>query len=72
MAEKIKLTISEQIDRAKEGRSQSWIVNQLNKKGFVLNEVQFSRKKKGHSEFTPEELNALSEILSTKLVSYGD
>ena len=67
MAEKIKLTVSEQIDRAKEGRSQSWIVNQMNKKGCQLNEVQFSRKKKGHSDFTKEELEALSIILDVEL-----
>jgi len=65
MAVKTELTLAEKIDRAKNGRSQSWMVNQMNKKGCVLNEVQFSRKKKGHMKFTKEELIALSEILDT-------
>lgn len=63
MADKIKLTLAEKIDRAKDGRSQSWIVNQMNKKGCKINEVQFSRKKKGSDDFTENELEILSNIL---------
>jgi len=65
MKEKLELTIAEKINRAKDGRSQSWIINQMNKKGVVINDVQFSRKKNGHAEFTENELEILSEILST-------
>ncbi|MEO6305952.1 MAG: hypothetical protein ABIP51_22590 [Bacteroidia bacterium] len=69
MAEKIELTVSEIIDRAKDGRSQSWIVNQMNKVGLKINEVQFSRKKKGlHNGkgFTKKELEFLTVLLNTK------
>lgn len=61
------LTMAEKIDRAKDGRSQSWIVEQMNKKGITISEVQFSRKKKGREDFTPEELTILSEILALEL-----
>ena len=66
MAEQVELTIAEKIDRAKDGRSQTWIVEQMVKKGVVINEVQFSRKKKDkHDHFDEKELSVLSEILST-------
>lgn len=64
MKEKIELTMAEKINRAKDGRSQSWIINQMNKKGVIINDVQFSRKKYGYADFTQDELNILSEILS--------
>ncbi len=67
MSAKVELTLSEKIDRAKDGRSQSWIVNQLNKRKVKINEVQFSRKKNGFADFTEDELIALSEILSIQL-----
>ncbi len=67
MATKLELTIGEKIDRAKDGRSQTWIVSKMNEMGCELNEVQFSRKKKGYDEFTEPELKILSEILSTDL-----
>lgn len=66
MAEKIKLSLGEKIQRAKEGRSQRWIIQQMVKKGFKINDVQFSRKK-WDDTFSPKELAALSEILSTDL-----
>jgi hypothetical protein len=60
------LTISEQIDRARDGRSQTSIVNKMREAGFEnITDVTFSRKKKGHDEFTTEELATLSEILGT-------
>ena len=60
------LTISEQIDRARDGRSQTSIVNKMREAGITdITDVTFSRKKKGHDTFTPEELAALSEILGT-------
>lgn len=62
------LTISEQIDRARDGRSQTSIVNKMIEAGIEgLTDVTFSRKKKGHDTFTPEELKALSEILGTEI-----
>ena len=81
MAVKAKLTIEEQINRAKDGRSQSHIVRKLNEVGVEMTDVNFSRKKKGWFEmsevdfsnkkngvtFSPEELKALSEILGTPI-----
>lgn len=62
--EMIVLTLAEKIDRARDGRSQTSIVKKMNDAGFSeMNEVEFSRKKKGISKFTKEELSALSEIL---------
>ena len=65
MAVKAKLTIEEQINRAKDGRSQSHIVRKLNEVGVEMTDVNFSRKKKGWDNFTEPELKALSEILGT-------
>lgn len=67
MASKVELTLAEKIDRAKDGRSQAWIVNQMNKRGCEINEVQFSRRKKGNDNFDEKELKVLSEILSIDL-----
>lgn len=67
MAVKIKYTIGEQIDRAKDGRTQTWIVNKMNESGIEITETQFSRKKKGHEKFTDEELKSLSEVLGTEV-----
>ena len=68
MEKKIELTMEEKIDRAKEGRSQNWIVLQMIKRGIKINEVQFSRKKKGAMAFSREELFVLSDILNTDLM----
>ncbi len=64
---KMKFLLSERIDRARQGRSQTWIVEQMNDKGIKMSDVQFSRKKKGKISFSETELSALSEILSTDL-----
>lgn len=64
---KVKLNISEQIERAREGRSQKYIVEKMNEAGLDINEVQFSRKKKGPDEFNDQELKILSNILGTEL-----
>lgn len=63
----MKFLLSEKIDRAKAGRSQTWIVEQMQAKGLKINDVQFSRKKKGKIMFTEEELEFLSELLQTEL-----
>jgi hypothetical protein len=64
-----KLRLSEMIDRAKEkeGRTQKWIISQMQKRGIVISDVLFSRKKKGVMSFTEEELKALSEILDSNI-----
>jgi hypothetical protein len=61
------LTISEKIDRAKDGRTQSWIILKMREYGIKINDSQFSRKKRGYEDFTKDELNALCNILDTKL-----
>lgn len=66
MAELIALTLEEKIDRAKDGRTQTWIVGKLNDllpDGEKITEVNFSRKKKGFEQFTQAELSALSKVL---------
>lgn len=70
MTAKEKLTLGERIDRARvsEGRTQTWIIARMNEKGFdTINDTTFSRKKKGHEEFSEQELSALSKILNTDL-----
>ncbi len=64
---KVTLTVSEQIDRARDGRTQSWIVKKMNESGLQITEVSFSRKKKGFDEFTKDELLVLSAILNTEI-----
>lgn len=66
MATKVKKSIEQQIDDAKDGRTQRWIIQKMKEAGFEMNDVQFSNKKKGVT-FTPEELQALSEILGTEI-----
>lgn len=65
--EKTSLTISEKIDRARDGRTQSWIIIKMRETGLKITDSQFSRKKRGYEEFTQEELDALSKILDAKL-----
>jgi hypothetical protein len=67
---KVTLSIGEQIDRARDGRTQTWIVGKMNDilpEGMKISEVQFSRKKKDNDQFTSEELSALNTILGTEL-----
>jgi hypothetical protein len=61
------LTVEERINRAKDGRKQSWIILRMNEAGCDMSEFKFSRKKKGFDEFTQFELKVLSEILNTDL-----
>ena len=65
---KVVLTLEEQIERARDGRSQMWIVNKMKEMGEVISEVQFTRKKKSsypQDQFTESELKSLSTILNT-------
>lgn len=63
----IKLTIGEQIERSRDGRSQKWIVAKMVENGIEITEVQFSNKKNGHDNFSEKELTILSEILGVTL-----
>jgi hypothetical protein len=65
--EKTSLTISEKIDRARDGRTQSWIIIKMRENGIKITDSQFSRKKKGYEDFSKEELDTLSTILDVKL-----
>lgn len=62
-----KLTIKEKIDRAKDGRSQNWIVKKMREQGSNINEYVFSRKKHGYLDFTPQEIKLIESILKIKL-----
>lgn len=64
---KMKFLLKEQIDRARGGLSQTWIVARMNEKGVKMSESQFSRKKKGYDKFSEIELSALGEILNVEL-----
>lgn len=66
MATKVILTVGEQIDRHKDGRTQKWIIGKMNEKGINITEVQFSNKKTGNC-FEEHELKALSEILGAQI-----
>ena len=71
-ATKIILTIAEQIDRAREGRTQTYIIKQMRDAGIDdIDDSKFSRKKLGHDQFTEKELQVLSEILGTELSTNG-
>lgn len=43
---KIILTLEEKINRAKDGRTQSWIILKMNEAGCDITDFKFSRKKK--------------------------
>jgi hypothetical protein len=66
MTEKVKLSLCEKIDRARDGRSQKSIVKKMIQVGLEMDEVRFSTKKKANS-FSEEEVKALSKILNTDL-----
>lgn len=63
---KMKFLLKEQIDRARGGLSQTWIVTKMNEKGIKISDSQFSRKKKGNEKFSTEELSALEDILNVE------
>lgn len=64
MENELILSISEQIDRARDGRSQSWIVNKMKENGIKISDSQFSRKKKGFENFTELEKKVLKKIIN--------
>lgn len=61
------LTLEEQINRALNGKKQGWVVSQMVEMGCEINDVQFSRKKKGNALFTEKEKTAISKILNIDL-----
>lgn len=69
MATRVKLSIKEQIDRARDGRSQGWMVRKLVERGVDINEYLFSRKKleRDGMKFSKTELLILSEILGVEI-----
>lgn len=62
------LSTSEQIERARDGRSQRWLVGKLAEAGIVMTEVDFSNKKTGN-KFTDEEIEAISKILGVQIMA---
>lgn len=58
--------LCELIDKAREGRTQSWIVRQMIHKGCEINDVRFSRKKYGDIPFTEKEAAVLSQLINIK------
>ena len=62
------LTLEEKIKKALDGRTQSSIVKKLQAKGIVINDVKFTRKKKGISNFSEEEIIELKNLLGVEIV----
>lgn len=57
-------TIAQRINEAKEGKTQSWIIQEMKKKGCTyMTDSKFSRKKHGFDKFTEKEIEVLKEIL---------
>jgi len=64
--EQLKLTLEEKIDRAKDGRKQTWIIEKMNEllpDDRKLSDTMFSRRKRGFEKFTEAELKALETVL---------
>lgn len=61
------LTVAQQIEAAKEGKTQRYIIKKMAELGQPLTDVQFTNKKQNAS-FTGDELKALSRVLKTKII----
>lgn len=59
---KVVLSVSERIDRFRDGRNQKWIIEKLKEYGIFITEPQFSTQKKAGT-FSTETLDALVKIL---------
>lgn len=68
MDQVIVLTLSEQIDRARDGKSQIWVIKKMRDRGIKISEPQFTSKKKGTSKFTDDEFSALEDILNVTFI----
>ena len=62
------LTLEQRIEKALDGRTQTYIVKKLQEKGIKINDVQFTRKKKGISNFNEEEIKELKKLLKVNIV----
>ena len=65
--ETLELTLKEKIERAAINTNQTSIVRRMVESGCQISEVQFSRKKNGHSFFTQKEKKSLEKILEVKI-----
>ena len=63
----LELTTKERIDRAAIDTTQASIIRRMVESGCEINDVQFSRKKNGHSEFTDNEKKIIEKILKQKI-----
>jgi len=61
------LSVSEQLEIARDGRTQRSIVAKMVAAGIEISETDFTNKKK-YNGFTDEEVAKLSEILGVKIV----
>jgi hypothetical protein len=67
MTELTELTLREKIDRARDGRSQSWVIKKMQEQGVPMSDCLFSRKKNGYAPFKQSEKKAIEKILKIKL-----
>lgn len=61
------LSLKEKIDRARDGRTQTWLISKMRQQGIKIDDVLFSRKKHGFLPFKPEEIKVIEKILKVKL-----
>ncbi|MCA2656620.1 MAG: hypothetical protein IM591_13920 [Chitinophagaceae bacterium] len=61
------LTLKEKIDRAKDGRTQTWILQKMRESGVKMSDSAFSRKKNGLDKFHDYEIKLIEKILKVKL-----
>jgi hypothetical protein len=60
----MKRTLAQRINEAREGKTQSWIILEMKKKGCIgMTDSKFSRRKHEHETFTKKEFEILKEIL---------
>ena len=68
---KVKLSVAQQIDNAKDGRTDKWVAQELQKElgGKILSRPGFSQKKNGYKglKFSEPELCALSKVLGVEI-----
>lgn len=62
------MTIEQQINSAKDGRTARWIITKLGEHGYEMSDYTFHMKKR-NNKFTKEELTALSKILGVKIIA---
>ena len=60
-------SVKQQIDEAKDGRIDRWIMDRLWEQGIDLFLYDFHMRKK-NGKFSPQELKAVSKVLRTKIV----